>query len=229
MRVWVDCTAAAHPLVLRPIVELLTARGHEVSVTTREYGQTIGILDRLGITYEVFGGHGGAGTGAKARALASRSAALARWARPRRFDLALAHGSVDVAAVGSAVAHPLGADAGLRMGRPAAKDQLASRAPRNRSRRDTDRPPAARRGRQGQARSLSGPEGGLLPRRLRARPSGSGRARDRAELDPRRGPPAARELGLSRRQRDLLRGDRAPGGRRGNDGCGDPAHRPPGR
>ena len=106
MRVWVDCTAAAHPLVLRPIVELLTARGHEVSVTTREYGQTIGILDRLGIPYEVFGGHGGAGTGAKARALASRSAALARWARPRRFDLALAHGSVDVAVVGSVLRIP---------------------------------------------------------------------------------------------------------------------------
>ena len=44
MRVWVDCTAAAHPLVLRPIVERLRARGDEVEVTEREYGQTVGVL-----------------------------------------------------------------------------------------------------------------------------------------------------------------------------------------
>ena len=48
MRIWVDCTAAAHPLVLRPIIERFEADGHEVDVTTREYGQTTGILDRLG-------------------------------------------------------------------------------------------------------------------------------------------------------------------------------------
>ncbi len=44
MRVWVDCTAAAHPLVLRPIIERLEAAGHEVEVTARRYGQTEGIL-----------------------------------------------------------------------------------------------------------------------------------------------------------------------------------------
>ena len=42
MKVWVDCTAAAHPLVLRPIIERLEARGDEVFVTAREYGQTEG-------------------------------------------------------------------------------------------------------------------------------------------------------------------------------------------
>ncbi len=55
MRVWVDCTAAAHPLVLRPIIERLEARGHEVFVTAREYGQTLGILERLGIPYTAVG------------------------------------------------------------------------------------------------------------------------------------------------------------------------------
>ena len=49
MRVWVDCTAAAHPLVLRPIIERLQARGDEVFITAREYGQTLGILERLGL------------------------------------------------------------------------------------------------------------------------------------------------------------------------------------
>src|SRR4051794_2593062 len=107
MNVWVDCTAAAHPLVLRPIIERLRAEGHDVSVTARLYGQTTGILDRLGIEYEVIGRHSDRGRGAKAAAVASRSAALLRWARPRRFDLALAHGSVDIAVVSTLLRIPL--------------------------------------------------------------------------------------------------------------------------
>jgi uncharacterized protein len=99
MKVWVDCTAAAHPLVLRPIIERLQARGHTVEVTAREYGQTLGILERLGIPYTRVGAHGGASTFGKARALAGRSGALARRAWSQRYDLGLAHGSVDLALV----------------------------------------------------------------------------------------------------------------------------------
>ncbi len=99
MRVWIDCTAAAHPLVLRPFAERLEAQGHEVFITTREYGQTIGILERLGLPYIVVGEHGGASRLAKGRALAGRSARLARLVWERRPDLAIAHGSVDLAVV----------------------------------------------------------------------------------------------------------------------------------
>jgi predicted glycosyltransferase len=106
MRIWADCTAAAHPIVLRPIVEGLRERGHEVSVTSREYGQLTGILERLGLEHRVFSAHGGASSAAKARALATRSTALARWARRESFDLALAHGSVDVAVVGTLLRLP---------------------------------------------------------------------------------------------------------------------------
>jgi predicted glycosyltransferase len=99
MRVWIDCTAAAHPLVLRPIAERLEAAGHEVFITTREYGQTVGILERLGLPHTVVGEHGGASRLAKARALAGRSARLARLVWSRRPGLAIAHGSVDLAVV----------------------------------------------------------------------------------------------------------------------------------
>ncbi len=92
-------TAAAHPLVLRPIVERLRARGDEVFVTAREYGQTIGILERLGIPHTAVGSHGGASAFGKGRALAGRSARLARIVWDRRPQLALAHGSVDLAVV----------------------------------------------------------------------------------------------------------------------------------
>ena len=35
MKIWVDCTAAAHPLVLRPIIERLESAGHRVEVTSK--------------------------------------------------------------------------------------------------------------------------------------------------------------------------------------------------
>jgi predicted glycosyltransferase len=107
MRVWVDCTAAAHPIVLRPIIERLQAAGHHVDVTARAYGQLLGLLERLEIPYEAVGEHGGASTIGKGAALARRSPRLAHWARPRRFDLALAHGSVDIAVVAGLLRIPL--------------------------------------------------------------------------------------------------------------------------
>ncbi|MGH2926405.1 MAG: DUF354 domain-containing protein, partial [Solirubrobacterales bacterium] len=72
---------------------------HQVSVTAREYGQTEGVLDRLGISYESVGSHAGRSVARKAGAVAGRSLALGRWARRRGFDLALGHGSVDLGVV----------------------------------------------------------------------------------------------------------------------------------
>ncbi len=70
-------------------------------VTAREYGQTLGILDRLGIPYTAVGSHGGASALGKGRALAGRSTKLAKVVWQRRPQLALAHGSVDLAVVSS--------------------------------------------------------------------------------------------------------------------------------
>ncbi|HKT84173.1 MAG TPA: DUF354 domain-containing protein [Solirubrobacterales bacterium] len=106
MLIWVDCTAAAHPLVLRPLIERLEGRGHEVFVTAREYGQTVGILERLGIPHTVVGSHGGASTLGKLGALGGRSSRLARLIWKRRPGLALAHGSVDLPLVCSAFRIP---------------------------------------------------------------------------------------------------------------------------
>ncbi|MBN8867352.1 MAG: DUF354 domain-containing protein [Solirubrobacterales bacterium] len=102
MKVWFDCTAAAHPLVLRPVIERFQARGDEVLVTAREYGQTVGILELLEIPHMVVGEHGGASRFGKARALAGRSARLARPVWKFRPDLAVAHGSVDLALLSAA-------------------------------------------------------------------------------------------------------------------------------
>ena len=93
MRVWVDFTASAHPLVFRPLVERLTAQGHEVEITAREYAQTLQLIESHGMTATVIGQHGGRSSLGKATQMRARLKALRAWARERSFDLALAHGS----------------------------------------------------------------------------------------------------------------------------------------
>jgi uncharacterized protein len=97
MRVWVDITNSPHVLVLRPIIERLRAAGHEVDVTSREYAQTVQLLELHGIEHTPIGRHAGASAVRKAAALAGRTAAMVRFGRGRGFDLALAHGSNDLA------------------------------------------------------------------------------------------------------------------------------------
>jgi predicted glycosyltransferase len=98
-------TAPAHPLVLRPIIERFCAAGHEVHVTARDYAQTLPLLERLGIRYAAIGAHGGASRRGKLRALAGRTRRMigfGRWG----FDLALAHGSNDLALAAAALDVP---------------------------------------------------------------------------------------------------------------------------
>jgi predicted glycosyltransferase len=103
MRVWIDLTNSPHVLVMRPVIELLRADGHDVRVTARDFAQTIELCERFDIAHTAIGRHRGERLAAKAGGLVSRSAALARWARAerraaggRRFDIALGHGSNDV-------------------------------------------------------------------------------------------------------------------------------------
>jgi len=103
MKVWFDCTAAAHPLVLRPVIERFEAGGADVLVTAREYGQTVGLLEMLGIDHTVVGSHGGASRTGKVLALGSRSAKLSRIIWEFRPELAVGHGSVDLALVSAAL------------------------------------------------------------------------------------------------------------------------------
>jgi predicted glycosyltransferase len=104
MRVWIDMTASAHPLVFRPLVGLLRARGDVVEITARDYAQTLQLIESHGMTATPIGHHGGRSRLGKARQLTSRLNALRRWARGRDFDVALAHGSHEL----TITAHRLG-------------------------------------------------------------------------------------------------------------------------
>jgi predicted glycosyltransferase len=117
MRVWIDLTNSPHVLVMRPVIELLRADGHEVCVTARDFAQTLQLLDRFAIEHTAIGHHRGERLADKAIGLVSRSTALVRWAHGEsrgsagarmpgtatggartagRFDIALGHGSNDI-------------------------------------------------------------------------------------------------------------------------------------
>ena len=97
MRIWVDMSGPAHVLVLRPIIERLRERGHEVEVTSREYAQTQELLELHRIPHTPIGRHGGASRLRKLARLVERTALMRRYGVERRFDLAVAHGSNDIA------------------------------------------------------------------------------------------------------------------------------------
>jgi predicted glycosyltransferase len=103
----VDISNSPQVPFFRPLLALLEVRGHELSVTTRDYAQTLELLDLHGIPYEVVGPeHGGAGAWGKARAMSGRVRALRSFARGRGFDLALSHASHELPLVARSLGIP---------------------------------------------------------------------------------------------------------------------------
>src|SRR3954465_13606886 len=106
MRIWFDMTAPAHPVVFRPVIARLQAAGHDIHVTARDYAQTLPLLQRMRISHTVIGRHGGASRLRKLGALASRTTRMIAHGRGRGFDLAVAHGSNDLALAAAALRIP---------------------------------------------------------------------------------------------------------------------------
>jgi predicted glycosyltransferase len=97
MKIWIDMTAPAHVLVFRPLIPRLRAAGHEVEVTARDYAQTLELLELHGMDHTAFGSHGGASRLRKLGSLLARTRAMRKFGRGRGFDLAVGHGSNDLA------------------------------------------------------------------------------------------------------------------------------------
>ena len=102
MKVWVDLTNSPHVLVLRPVIELLRADGHEVTVTARDFAQTLALLERYEMEHTAIGRHRGGRAASKAVGLFDRSFALWRFSKGRDFELAIGHGSNDVSVAAAA-------------------------------------------------------------------------------------------------------------------------------
>lgn len=94
MRIWVDLANSPQVLFFRPILSILTGRGHELLVTSRHFAQTAALAERMGIQTECLGGHGGGSMPRNAWANAQRVIQLMQWARHHRpIDLAVSHNS----------------------------------------------------------------------------------------------------------------------------------------
>ncbi len=97
MRIWADMSAPAHVLVLRPVIDRLRERGYDVVVTSRDYTQTQELLALHGMEHTPIGKHGGASRVSKLMRLIQRTGRMRRFGRKQGFDLAIAHGSNDLA------------------------------------------------------------------------------------------------------------------------------------
>jgi predicted glycosyltransferase len=90
-------SAPAHVLVLRPIIERLREAGHQVTVTSRDYTQTQELLALHHMDHTPIGKHGGASRVSKLMRLIQRTTRMRRFGSGKGFDLAIAHGSNDIA------------------------------------------------------------------------------------------------------------------------------------
>ena len=96
-RVWIDLTNSPHVLFFRPIIGRLEEQDVPVTVTARDFAQTLGLLELYGIPHIVIGRHGGAAVRGKILGLARRSSSLIRFGRGKGFTIAVSHGSNDLA------------------------------------------------------------------------------------------------------------------------------------
>jgi len=93
MRLWIDLANSPHVPFFKALAERFKAEGHEIEITAREFAETIPLAQAAGFAPKVVGVHGGRDVSAKAGSLVSRALALGKWARGRRFDLAISHNS----------------------------------------------------------------------------------------------------------------------------------------
>lgn len=93
MRIWIDLANSPHVPFFRSLANEFIQRNHEVTVTARDFAETVQLAEAAGFVAEVIGGHGGGKLSGKAGNLLQRAMALGRWGRGRNFDLAVSHNS----------------------------------------------------------------------------------------------------------------------------------------
>lgn len=91
--IWIDLDNAPHVPLFAPLIREFQRQGHRTLVTARDYGYTRGLMDQKGISYDLVGRHPGKNRLLKVAGLAVRVAALIRWSRGRKIDVAVSHGS----------------------------------------------------------------------------------------------------------------------------------------
>ena len=93
MRLWIDLANSPHVPFFSALRTDFLALGHEVEFTARNFAETVALAEHAKVNATTIGGYGGRQVTGKASNLAGRAWELARWARSRRFDLAISHNS----------------------------------------------------------------------------------------------------------------------------------------
>jgi hypothetical protein len=93
MHIWIDLANSPHVPFFRALIPEFERRGATVETTAREFAQTVEMAKAAGLSPFVIGVHGGRKLTGKAGNLVGRAAALWKWARTRKFDLAVSHNS----------------------------------------------------------------------------------------------------------------------------------------
>jgi predicted glycosyltransferase len=93
MRIWIDLANSPHVPFFRALIPEFERRGAEVEVTARAFAQTLELAESACLKPVVMGSHGGRALTGKAGNLFGRAANLAKWARRRKFHLAVSHNS----------------------------------------------------------------------------------------------------------------------------------------
>jgi len=96
LNIWIDVTNSPHVLFFKPLIKEFEKNGHKVTVTARNFAQTIDLLKQNKIKYTKFSHHGGKSLFKKIFFLFKRSYLLYKFSKNKHFDLALSHNSVDV-------------------------------------------------------------------------------------------------------------------------------------
>ena len=208
-------TSRTPPVVIfRPLIARCAARGHEVTVTSREFAQTVGLLERFGIPHTVVGAHGGASRRGKARAMAGRSARAGARSRAASASTSRSPTAAPTSRWRRARRHAPGDDVRLRVRGGDAPLERPPRHPGARAGGDPRGGPGALRHPPAAPGPLPGAQGGVLPRRPRDRRGRGGRAGPRPRAGHRgRAPPPEVTLYHRGAEHRPLRRDAGPAAR----------------
>lgn len=93
MRIWIDLANSPHVPFFVPLIDDFKNLGHEVYITARNFAQTVELAEKAQLDFEIIGGHGGGKLYGKFENLIGRALSLRKFAKPKKFDLAVSHNS----------------------------------------------------------------------------------------------------------------------------------------
>lgn len=91
MKIWIDLENSPHVLLFQPIIGELIRRGHDITVTARDFAQTVELAERWGLKFTRIGRQSAKGRLGKVAGTLRRATQLFWFGLGRDFHLAVSH------------------------------------------------------------------------------------------------------------------------------------------